>query len=129
MYFAAWMFDAKYSPGTIQSYLAALPSFYATLGIKVSISRMECPSLSLLLRGVRRTTSHTSKPKLPFTPSILLRFREHLKDGSNRHRAIWACLLVGFWGFLRSDNLVPKSSSLFDTSHALLKGDISFMQG
>lgn len=121
------MFDNDYAPSTIFGYLSSLPAFYRTLGITVSLSRMECPSLALLLRGIRRKTQVASSPKLPFTPEILLKFRSCLDFNSNLHCALWACLMVGFWGFLRSDNLVPKTGSLFDTSHAILRENILFI--
>jgi hypothetical protein len=126
MWFASWMFDKNYAVGTIHGYVHALPSYYATLGIAVSVSRLECPSLALLFRGIRRKTQRSSEQKLPFTPAILIRFKDCLNFNSSYDIAIWATLLIGFWGFLRSDNLVPKGSELFDTSHAVLVSDFNF---
>jgi hypothetical protein len=45
--FATFLHIEGYAISTIFAYLAGIPSFYATLGISVSLSRLECPLLYL----------------------------------------------------------------------------------
>lgn len=100
-----------YAVSTIFNYISALPSFYAGLGLSVSLSGLECPSLALLKRGIRRLATPSRGPKTGLTPQILLQFRAHLNLTRPFDLALWACLLVGFFSFLRASNLVPKTAS------------------
>lgn len=56
---------------------------------------------------------------------VLVRARsELLHMGNASHVAVWAALLMGFFGFFRKSNLAVKSASVFSDGKCLRAGDI-----
>ena len=64
--------------------------------------------------------------KLPITPVILLKILRHLDLNKSIHINFWAACLLMFFGMLRRSNVLPKSSSNFDTNIHLRRQDILF---
>ena len=52
---------------------------------------------------------HIPHRKAPLTPSILFQFHAHLNLRDSAHLALWCALLVGFFTFFRTANLVPQT--------------------
>ena len=69
---------------------------------------------------------HLPHRKAPLTPAILLQFYHHLNVRDSAHLAVWCALLVGFFSFFRTANLVPQSFDKFSSHHTLSRGSITF---
>jgi integrase len=80
--------------------------------------------LTLALRGLRRLLSHTPKQALPMTPDILLKIHQNLDLAKPVHSTYWCAFLFAFYLMLRKSNLVPVSSSAFDSTKQLTRGDV-----
>ena len=62
--------------------------------------------LRRLLRGIKRLKGASRDSRLPITPSILRRFHCLLHLAHYDHIMLWAAILVAFFGFLRSSELL-----------------------
>ena len=62
--------------------------------------------LPQLLRGIKRTHSQERRPRLPITPALLLTFRRHLNLLTWDHLVLWTAMLIAFFAFLRSAELI-----------------------
>lgn len=115
-----------YAFSTVTAYLAALPSFYSALGLSVSVSRLECPTLHILRQGLRRLAPPSRGPKKGISIPMLRKFRDSLDSSDRFQLALWAAISVGFFSFLRAGNLVPRSAQ--DPSGVLFlrRSDIKF---
>ena len=69
---------------------------------------------------------HIPHCKAPRTPSILFNFRAHLNLHDSAHLALWCAVLVGFFTFFRTANLVPHAFGRFSPQHALSRGSVHF---
>ena len=77
-------------------------------------------------RGLEKSMMHIPHCKAPRTPSILFNFRAHLNLHDSAHLALWCALLVGFFTFFRTANLVPHAFGRFSPQHALSRGSVHF---
>ena len=62
--------------------------------------------LCRLLRGIKRLKGASQDSQLPITLSILRRFHCLLHLANYDHIMLWAAILVAFFGFLRSSELL-----------------------
>ena len=69
---------------------------------------------------------HIPHRKAPLTPSILFQFHAHLNLRDSAHLALWCALLVGFFTFFRTANLVPQAFDSFSPQHVLSRGSVHF---
>lgn len=133
MLFATWCANCPNEPPleaeSIRCYVSHLRSYFSSLGLSLRTDAEAMPELHKLLRGIKR--DQTKKPKrkqplLPITPEILLQFRSLLNFKQQKDRALWTAILLGFYSFLRSNNLVPRSHQLDENSRHLTWNDIKF---
>lgn len=85
--------------------------------------------LRQVLRGTRRVNAASSAAKAGVTPAMLLQFRRHLDLTDPFDAAVWAAMLVAFFSFLRSGNLLPPSASRFESGRHLSFGDFNLYDG
>ena len=69
---------------------------------------------------------HIPHRKAPLTPSILFNFRAHLYLHDSAHLALWCTLLVGFFTFFRTANLVSHVFDRFSPQLALSRSSVHF---
>ena len=69
---------------------------------------------------------HIPHRKAPLTPSILFHFHAHLNLRDSAHLASWCALLVGFFTFFRTANLVRPAFDSFTPQDALSRGNVHF---
>lgn len=69
---------------------------------------------------------HLPHRKAPLTPDMLLQFYRNLDHRDSAHLALWCAILVGFFSFFRTANLVPRSLDSFSPQQVLSRGSITF---
>ena len=119
MLFASYL-SLKVSPPTIKVYLAAVRNLHLEAGYADEFDRFRL--LPRLVRGIRRTLSQDRRPRLPITPQILLSFRKNLNMGWQDHRVLWSAMVVAFFAFLRSSELLAlrkEDASILDSLHTI----------
>ena len=103
MLFASYL-SLKVSPPTIKVYLAAVRNLHMEAGFPHLFDNLML--LPRLIRGIKRLYSHERRPRLPITPHILLRFKQHINLNWHDHHLLWSAMIVAFFGFLRSSELL-----------------------
>ena len=66
----------------------------------------EAVKLRFLMRGIKRVHGSTTDSRLPITPSLLRWFRSSLDLSYPDHLTLWAAILLAFFAFLRSGELL-----------------------
>ena len=127
--FAAYLASVGLAYQTIKSYLSATKHLHIESGFGDphidSMLRLEH-----VLRGIKRELSKkssTSKPRLPMTPSILLKLRSIWEEDPSEFDNImlWAACCMCYFGFLRSGEVCTPSDTQYDPSTHLAFTDIS----
>lgn len=101
--FASYL-SQKVRYSTIKVYLAAVRNLHIQLGFNSPVEHSIL--LPRLIRGIKRVYTTDRRPRLPITPTLLLRFRQHLNTDLFDHTTLWVAMLVAFFGFLRSAELL-----------------------
>jgi len=71
-YFVPYLFKEDLTGGTIKSYLAAVRHAQISLGL--GDPRMgDMPRLEYVIKGIKRSTAHPARKRLPIAPDILLK--------------------------------------------------------
>ena len=86
------------------------------------------PLLELELQGARREQAGaTKRTSLPITPRVPYRLWEVWKKEAANHNAVmmWAVCCVGFFGFLRSGEMVVSDSGSIDQNQHLSLKDVT----
>ena len=92
------------TPQSIKVYLSAVRTLHLEHGLTDPTS--EATNLQRLLRGIKRVRGTASDSRLPITPSLLRAFVFHLNLAYPDHLVLWAALLLAFFSFLRSGELL-----------------------
>ena len=82
--------------------------------------------VKLTQKGLEKSMMHILHRKAPLTPSILFNFCVHLNLHDYAHLALWCTLLVGFFTFFRTANLVSHAFDRFSPRLALSRGSVLF---
>ncbi|KAK3245284.1 hypothetical protein CYMTET_45136 [Cymbomonas tetramitiformis] len=78
------------------------------------------------LQDVRRAWDRLAKPVMPITLRDLARMAEFADMETITGAALWAAILVGFYGLFRKDNLTVGKSQARNTRGALVREDVLF---
>eukprot|EP00959_Pyramimonas_sp_CCMP1952_P109879 2298526-Pyramimonas_sp.AAC.1 len=87
-------------------------------------------SVFMTLRGVRRVDGDSSSRKAAITIDMLWRMAKHVDIARKDPRqkvlisAVWAAMLVGFFGMLRKDNSTAGKNDPFNPSRGLRTTDM-----
>jgi Phage integrase, N-terminal SAM-like domain len=111
MYCALQAREVKYS--TILQYLKGLKSYYSQRRLPGIKAAGDWPHLYRMLKGIRRVKGGGTAPKAPVTPAMLAALRNNIQVESPYGAALWACVLVTFFGFFRKSNTTTNSNSLY----------------
>ena len=108
------MLYATYLPYTLkpQVYLFAIRNWHIEHGLPSPTD--DAPQLRSLLRGIKRLHGCPADSRLPITPTLLRSFCQFLNLSYPDHLTLWGAMIVAFFGFLRSNELL-----------ALTRNDIS----
>ena len=103
MLFATYL-THTHKPQSIKLYLSAIRTLYLEHGLPDPTS--EAVNLRRLMRGIKRVHGNTIDSRLPITPSLLRCFRSFLTLSYPDHLTLWAAILLAFFAFLRSGELL-----------------------
>ena len=109
---------------TINNYLSALRRLHVFCHLDASA--FDDIHVKLTQKGLEKSMIHIPHRKAPLTPSILFHFHAHLNLRDSAHLALWCALLVGFFTFFRTANLVPQAFDRFSPQHVLSRGSVHF---
>ena len=127
--FAAYLADSGLAHQTIKCYLSAVKHLQIESGMG-DPSMNSMPRLEHVLRGIKRELSkktHTTKPRLPMPPNILLKLRAVWEEDATAfdHIMLWAACCTCYFGFLRSGEVCSPADSNHDPSTHLNFSDIA----
>lgn len=122
MRYVAWL-SRTCSPDTISNYLHGVRVLYEQRGLGHPFTDM--PFLAMLRRGLRRQQGTPPKKKRPITPAMLQQWRLLMDPSNSMHTALFACMLVAFFGFFRKSTVAVATSSLADPELYLRRQDIT----
>ena len=91
-------------PQSIKVYLFGVRNLHLEHGFPDPLP--DALQLRCLLRGIKRLKGASRDTRLPVTPSLLRRFHCLLHLAHYNHIMLWAAILVAFFGFLRSSELL-----------------------
>ena len=103
MLFATYL-THTHKPQSIKLYLSAVRTLHLEHGLSDPTS--EAVNLRRLMRGIKRVHGNTTDSRLPITPSLLRSFRSFLNLSYPDHLTLWAAILLAFFAFLRSGELL-----------------------
>ena len=118
------------SPHTVSNYISALKSIHHVLALP--LDSFSYFYLRLTQRGLHRSMIYVSQRKRPITIHMLYQFAEILLPGGHINNiCLLASILVGFFSFFRSSNLLPNSTSKsdFNPLRQLSRGSFRFYDG
>ena len=109
---------------TINNYLSALRRLHVFCHLDASA--FDDIHVKLTQKGLEKSMIHIPHRKAPLTLSILFHFHAHLNLRDSAHLVLWCALLVGFFTFFRTANLVPPAFDSFSPQDALSRGNVHF---
>ena len=108
---------------TVRQYLKGLKDYYKRRAFAKFTDPIEWPSLNANLKGVDRLKKKDVGKKCPITPAMLLKF-SHTVPRSPVGTALWACVLITFFGYFRKSNTTSEGVSPLAVSKCLRVCDI-----
>ena len=128
--FATFLMSERLAYQMIESYIFGVRSTQLNLGLDFS-PLSERYLVRQTLKGIRRNIGDERHPKMPITVALLRRFaqvvrtkRSDLPAQRVRWGAVWAAILVGFFGMLRKDNLTKGKSNAINARQGLIRDDV-----
>jgi len=119
--FCSWFVQ----PGTIKNYLAGVRQLHLQRGHEwVPIASRH--AVAATLQGVKRCWGRPPKPVMPLTLADLAKMAVLISPHDLGQEALWAAILVGFFGLFRKDNLTTGKAGAWNSRGALVRDDVLF---
>ena len=127
--FAAHLVDEGLSPQTVKAYLAGVRNMQLSLGLPDPRDQSSLPLLRRVQAGISRVRLQqgaSAQIRLPVTPALLRRIRDHLDATSHPERLVlWAVACTAFFGFFRLGELLLDAQTVFNPAIHIAWGDIA----
>ena len=129
-YFAVTLAEEGLAPQSIKTYLAAVRNMHISLGFPDPRANSSLLILRRIQAGIQRVQATKGTPssrvRLPITPPILDRLREHWQSTEHPNKlCLWAVSTLCFAGFFRLGELLPSSIPQSGTGAGLRWGDVT----
>eukprot|EP00854_Cymbomonas_tetramitiformis_P002581 gene2581-biopygen2513 len=112
-------------PDTIKNYLAGVRQLHLQRGHEwVPVAARH--AVAATLQGVKRCWGRPPRPVMPLTLSDLAKMAALISSHVLGQEALWAAILVGFFGLFRKDNLTTGKAGAWNTRGALVRDDVLF---
>ncbi|KAK3234401.1 hypothetical protein CYMTET_55343 [Cymbomonas tetramitiformis] len=112
-------------PGTIKNYLAGVRQLHLQRGHEwVPVAARH--AVAATLQGVKRCWGRPPEPVMPLTLADLAKMAVLISSHDLGQEALWAAILVGFFGLFRKDNLTTGKAGARNTRGALVRDDVLF---
>ena len=103
MLFVSYL-SLKVSPPTIKVYLTAVCNLHLEARLPEVFDNLTL--LPRPVQGIKRVFTRDRRPRLPITPHILVQFNQHLNLHWRDHSVLWSAMIIAFFAFLRSSELL-----------------------
>lgn len=119
-----WQFLANnhLAISSVKNYLAGAKTWIAEHN--GDISPFLSSELAAMIKSLTKSSDHVTKRAYPLTLHDISLICMYLDSASNTPLAIKSCILTGFYGFLRSSNLVSNSATNWEGPHSLLAWNV-----
>ena len=131
--FITWLAARGLKISTIKVYLFAVRAAQLDAGLPFEPWRKR-HSVFMTLQGARRIHGDYTSRKGAITIGMLWRMATHARVAQRDPKrailmgAVWAAILVGFFGMLRKDNLTKGKKDAFNVSRGLRRTDVDLQQ-
>ncbi|KAG2738358.1 hypothetical protein P692DRAFT_201874035 [Suillus brevipes Sb2] len=114
----------SYSGSALSNYAAGLKAWHLLHGRPWLIPANE---LKAVLDGATAVAPSSSKreKRIPFTPTIIIHFREHMNLEDPKDAAIFACITTAFYSVARLGELTVPAMKDFDPTKHVTRGHVS----
>ena len=100
--FASWL-SLTNAHSSVRTIVAGVKNFWANAAPCVP-DYSEWRKLYRLMKGLKRNKGGTPNRKHPISPEDLLSFKSFIDTSAGFGAALWACMLITWWGMLRKAN-------------------------
>lgn len=125
--FARYLANYVTSYNTVLNYLSTVRKLHKIGGYPVV--EPGAPNLDMFLRGVKAELANPTRQSKPVTPKILWKIYQVIDTTNKIHVVAYTALLLGFYLFLRSSNLVPQSAAGFQAGVQLAREHVKHWKG
>lgn len=115
-------------PATAVQYLKGLKKHYKRRGYDEFADPQAWPKLYAMQKGVARVKKVGVSKKCAITPEMLLTYRGTLDRNSPTGAAMWACVLITFFGYFRKSNTTSESASPYTVGKCIRVSDVEVVQ-
>ncbi|KAK3262248.1 hypothetical protein CYMTET_28878 [Cymbomonas tetramitiformis] len=110
-------------PDTIKKYLAGVQQLHLQRGHEwVPVAARH--AVAATMQGVKRCWGRPPGPVIPLTLADLAKMALLISVHNLGQEALWAAILVGFFGLFRKDNLTTGKAGAWNTRGALVRDDV-----
>lgn len=119
--FVSWL-SLTNAHTSVRSIMSGVKDFWSSRGVMVDMSGWS--RYYRVMRGLRRLKGGTPNRKRPISPDNLRAFHSHIDLQSNFGAAVWACMMMTWWGMFRKSNTTVGNVNPMDSSLCIRKSDV-----